>query len=609
MILILGGTTEGRIAVRVLDQSDKTFYYSTRGKSQDVHTLNGKRVTGGMNTEEMVKFCTQKGINLLIDAAHPFAVNLHQTVDEVSQELSLPVIRLERKYPPRDSRVVWCNSYQDAIDKMESHQVNRLLALSGVQTIEKLRAFWTTHDSYFRIIDRDESRALAEKQGFPAERIYYYNAGADEESLLNELHPDAILTKESGETGGFQQKLDAAFKKNIKVFAVKRPQLPSEFINVYGEHGLRKAVEKYLPSFYPLKTGFTTGSCATAAAKAALLSIIHQEQISVVPFILPDTEELSMLVKHSEWNASEASATVIKNAGDDPDVTNGLEIVATVKLLSSKQDSLDAERIRIKGGVGVGKVTLSGLGLPIGEAAINLIPRQMIKDNLERVLDENHLYDSCCEVTISVPKGAEIAKRTFNPRLGIVGGISIIGTSGIVKPFSSDAFIGSIKKEMQVGVATGTDTIVINSGAKSEKVVRALYPSLPYQSFVHYGNFIGETIKIANELKVVNLVLGIMIGKAVKLADGHLDTHSKKVVMNKEFIKQLLTDLNCSAEEVSKIEQMTLARELWEIVPESKLQSFISLLKLKCYEVCKPLLPKGKLLVILIQENGTCYVD
>lgn len=131
-------------------------------------------------------------------------------------------------------------------------------------------------------------------------------------------------------------------------------------------------------------------------------------------------------------------------------------------------------------------------------------------------------------VTISVPGGEEVAARTFNPRLGVVGGISIIGTSGIVKPFSSEAFVNSIRKEMSVAQATGSPRIVINSGAKSEKYIRSLYPELPSQAFVHYGNFIGETIRIAAELGIRQLTLGVMIGKAVKLAEGHLDTHSKK---------------------------------------------------------------------------------
>ena len=157
-------------------------------------------------------------------------------------------------------------------------------------------------------------------------------------------------------------------------------------------------------------------------------------------------------------------------------------------------------------------------------------------------------------VTISVPGGKELAARTFN-RLGIIGGISIIGTSGIVRPFSNDAFLASIRKEAEVAKAIGCSRLVINSGAKSERFLKGylserLSEELPPQMFVHYGNFIGKTLKIAAELQFDEVVMGIMIGRAVKLAEGALDTHSKKVVMNKAFLKELAAKAGCKPESV-----------------------------------------------------------
>lgn len=211
-------------------------------------------------------------------------------------------------------------------------------------------------------------------------------------------------------------------------------------------------------------------------------------------------------------------------------------------------------------------------------------------------------------VTISVPGGEEIAKRTFNPRLGIEGGISIIGTSGIVKPFSSEAFVSSIRKSMEVACATGSPRVVISSGAKSERYIKAYYPELPAQAFVHYGNFIGETLKIADKLKLPRVTLGVMIGKAVKLAEGHLDTHSKKVTMNKEFIQDIAHRTGCNEDVLTAIRNMNLARELWDIIPAEKLETFSKLLTEHCKQCCAPLLPDGELTILLISEDGKIYV-
>jgi cobalt-precorrin-5B (C1)-methyltransferase len=206
-------------------------------------------------------------------------------------------------------------------------------------------------------------------------------------------------------------------------------------------------------------------------------------------------------------------------------------------------------------------------------------------------------------VTISVPNGAEIAKRTFNPRLGIEGGISIIGVSGIVKPFSEEAFIDSIRKCMTVAKASGTERVVINSGGKSERFVKALYPDLPQQAFVEYGNYIGETLKIANELEFQRITLGVMLGKAVKLAAGHLDTHSRKATMDKAFIRQLLDEADCDID----ISNITLAREIWDRLQEDKSKVFADTVIRHCAEYCNPLVPNSSLTILLIDDNGKIY--
>lgn len=591
MILILGGTTEGRTAVKVADEAGKPYFYSTKGEWQEVPCKHGIRITGGMNAEEMKNFCLKNKIRLLVDAAHPFASQLHRAVEETGQALKLPIVRFERKYPPHTTDIIWCEDYTDAIRKLEKEGIERLLALTGVQTIGKLRSYWEKHTCWFRVLEREDSVALARKQGFDLQKLIYYHSGESEQSVLQQLQPQAILTKESGESGGFPEKVEAARRMHIPVFAVQRPLLPEHFIIVTGEHGLRKQIEKIISDFYPLRSGYTTGACATAAAKAALTALIWGEEQKTISFTIPDGEEMTLPVACIEIRKDSATATVIKDAGDDPDVTDGCSIVATVGFS-------DEPGIHFLQGEGVGRVTLPGLGLEIGSPAINETPRQMMIKELSA------LYEKGLDVIISVPRGRELAHRTFNPKLGIVDGISIIGTSGIVRPFSSEAFVDAIRREIEVCVAIGSSRLVINSGAKSERFVKQEYPELPAQAFVHYGNFIGETLKIAADLKVEAVTMGIMIGKAVKLAEGNMDTHSKKVVMNKVFLKQIAKESGCSSVVENIIEDITLARELWTLLSEEDARKFFPCLLEHCAEHCATLLPKGRLTIMLIDEEG-----
>ena len=276
MILILGGTTEGRKAVQVVESAGKPYYYSTVGNEQAIETVHAIRLTGGMDEEEMARFCREKEISLLVDAAHPFAIQLHRTLAKVSSRLRIPVVRLERQYPAHDKRLIWCTDYAAAIDRLRADGICNLLALTGVKTIAKLRPYWEQTPCWFRILNRKESLSLAESNGFPKERIIFFHEGEDEKKLLDRLHPDAILTKESGESGYFKEKVEAAQACGIPVYVIQRPPLPDSFTFVQGPEGLRKAIERLAPGFFPLRSGFTTGACATAAAKAALVALLSQ---------------------------------------------------------------------------------------------------------------------------------------------------------------------------------------------------------------------------------------------------------------------------------------------------------------------------------------------
>jgi len=601
MILILGGTTEGRLAVRVADAAGSPYWYSTRGDLQQVECKHGTHITGALDAAAMAAFCAENGIRLLVDAAHPFATELHRTVASVAESLDLPVVRVERVYAAEDEDIRWCDDYADAIRRLEADGITRLLALTGVQTIGRLKPYWEKNDCWFRILHREESLGKAAQQGFPADRLVYYEED-DEAALIARLRPQALLTKESGESGGFPQKVAAARSAGIPVYAVRRPALPAGFEVVTGEHGLRKAIEHLVPGFFPLRSGFTTGACATAAAKAALLALMGREVGERVDVLFPDGETLSLPVKEV---CSQGTATVVKDAGDDPDVTNGREIVATVAFS-------DEPGIHFLQGEGVGRVTLPGLGLPIGGPAINRVPRQMMEQNLSA------LYDGGLDVTISVPGGRELAQRTFNPKLGVVDGISIIGTSGIVRPFSNEAFVDAIRREVEVALAVGAPMLVINSGAKSEAFLKARFPDLPPQAFVHYGNFIGETLKIAADLRIPKVVMGIMLGKAVKLAEGHLDTHSKTVVMNKPFLQAVAAGAGCSPAAAAAIDRLTLARELWAALSPDDAKRFFSAILARCHTACATVYPgpdlsvipgfdRESLTILLLDEEGKVF--
>ena len=629
MILILGGTTEGKKAVGIAEEAGKTYYYSTKGDEQEISLQHGIRLTGALTQTTMKAFCRKNGIRLLVDAAHPFAEQLHATVTAVSQALGIPCVRYERMYDDLfklfneemydEYPLKLREKYEELSELLNEEGIHRVLALTGVQSIPKLKPFWKKKESecYFRILDRESSREIVRKAGFPEDRLVYYTPGKENlPELLRQLSPEVVLLKESGVSGGFSEKVNIITEQGIRLYILLRPSLPPYDQTVNGVNGMRRAIEHFLPDFLPLRSGLTTGTCATAAASAALrklLSPIPGNRIKDVSVLLPNGEKIAVPV-HSVTGSftdrrMEVSCTVIKDGGDDPDVTNGLPIVATVSIdISEEKPHTGGERqqvIQIHGGQGVGTVTLPGLGLEVGGPAINTTPRQMITENLLHILDRHPPVPTApIHVPISVPGGEEVAARTFNPRLGVVGGISIIGTSGIVKPFSSEAFVNSIRKEMSVARATGSPRIVINSGAKSEKYIRSLYPELPSQAFVHYGNFIGETIRIAAELDIRQLTLGVMIGKAVKLAEGHLDTHSKKVTMNKEFLKEIARQSGCNTATVTAIEGITLARELWELLPEAELQAFCSLLIEQCHRHCDPLLPDGELTILLITEEG-----
>ncbi len=584
MILVFGGTTEGRKAVEVLEEGGSPYFYSTKTGEQDITLHHGQRIDGALDAEAMQTFCGEHDIRLIVDAAHPFASQLHQTIAQVSESLNIPTIRYERIYPEHDSEITWIDDYSQI-----PHDIHSLLATTGVQSISKLKPLEVAGVKvFYRILNRESSIALAQKQGARMEQLCYYEDPQD-----IPVEAEAILLKESGLSGGFSEKVEAAKIRGMRIIALKRPQTPAIFTIVNGPYGLRRMVEKLLPEFYPLHSGLTTGTCATAATVAATINLLKNETPEEVPVLLPNGETIHVSVGYGD-----GYAYCIKDAGDDPDVTDGLEIRVSVKPIPADTPTRSLSgAFEILGGEGVGVFTLPGFDYPPGSPAINKAPREMIRQNLAAITSDS------LSITISVPEGETIAKRTFNPRLGIEGGISIIGVSGIVKPFSEEAFIDSIRKCMTIAKASGSSRVVINSGGKSERFVKALYPNLPQQAFVEYGNYIGETLKIAHELGIREVTLGVMLGKAVKLAAGHLDTHSRKATMDKAFISEMLHEAGCQAD----LEKITLARELWQAIPPDKTEDFCRVVLQHCMNHCRPLVPQARLTLLLIDDDGIIH--
>ena len=267
-----------------------------------------------------------------------------------------------------------------------------------------------------------------------------------------------------------------------------------------------------------LRLGYTTGSCAAAASKAAAYMLLSGRRKEHITLETPKGITLELDIEDIVISDTAVSCAVRKDAGDDPDITDGALVYSCVTYSNTPGVTID-------GGEGVGRVTKPGLDQPVGNAAINSVPRLMIKENTEEVMK---LFD-CGEglsVVISIPQGKELAKKTFNPRLGIVGGISVLGTTGIVEPMSEKALVDTIRAELSQRRALGFETALLTPGNYGAEFIRASLGTDPEKA-VQTSNFIGDTLDICRELGFKRLLLIGHIGKLVKLAGNMMNTHSK----------------------------------------------------------------------------------
>lgn len=312
-----------------------------------------------------------------------------------------------------------------------------------------------------------------------------------------------------------------------------------------------------------LRCGYTTGSCAAGAAKAAAMMLLQQKEVKEVTIDVPSGMAISLQIEDIVIQSASVRCAVKKDSGDDPDVTNGILIYATVSCCPEK-------RISITGGDGVGRVTRPGLNQPVGMAAINSVPRKMIQMEVEKVC-EKEKYEAGINIVIDVPAGEEVAKKTFNPRLGIVGGISILGTSGIVEPMSEKALLDTIQVEINMKKVKGLRNLLVTPGNYGIDYVRG-NTELSYHNAIKCSNYIGETLDMAVDAGFEKFLLIGHIGKLVKLGAGIMNTHSHQADGRMEVLAACAVEAGANLDLIKKILKCNTTNDAVDAIQEHNMQ-------------------------------------
>ncbi len=342
-----------------------------------------------------------------------------------------------------------------------------------------------------------------------------------------------------------------------------------------------------------LRYGYTTGACATAATKAALIMMIDGKIIESIEINLPVKKTAVFLIEHQKICKNYCIASVKKDGGDDPDVTTGLYIYSKVEYSTNPG-------IEITGGEGIGIVTKEGLPIKPGNPAINPVPLKMIRASAIDVLNSYGISRGL-KITISAPGGEEVAKKTCNPKLGIIGGISILGTRGIVIPFSDSSWKASIVLGIRVASRMGIDTLVFSTGGRSDAAVHKLYPHFREEQFIEIGDFLGFSVKRAVDAGIKKLVIAGMPGKISKLADNNMDLHSSKSSVNFDFLATIGKKLNYTEEIISKIGKANTVMNIMALINYDPL--FLNVLKEKSIENITRIIDNKIILSIEIIKN------
>ncbi|WP_269322094.1 cobalt-precorrin-5B (C(1))-methyltransferase [Paenibacillus sp. FSL R5-0912] len=348
----------------------------------------------------------------------------------------------------------------------------------------------------------------------------------------------------------------------------------------------------------PLRRGYTTGACAAAAAKGAALLLITGDRLPAVDIDLPAGFRHSFeLTGWQREGADSASCATVKDAGDDPDATHQAWIEAAVSWL-------DHPGVEIDGGRGVGRVTKPGLPVPVGAAAINPVPWRMILEAVSGVLEE-HGAARGLRVVISVPEGEAIALRTLNPRLGIIGGISILGTRGVVTPFSTEAYKASVVQAISVAAATGNGQIILTTGGSSEKYAMAMFAGLPEEAFIQMGEYVGFSLEHAKAYGIKKVTFVGMAGKFSKVAQGAMLIHSKNAPVDFGFLAAVAAEAGANDKQMKEITAANTASQVVDMMTDAGNSAFFeSLCRHACEESLKHM--NGGMIVemVLITMKG-----
>jgi cobalt-precorrin-5B (C1)-methyltransferase len=347
-----------------------------------------------------------------------------------------------------------------------------------------------------------------------------------------------------------------------------------------------------------LRSGYTTGACAAAATLGAAMLLRDASCPTEVWLDMPAGDKVRFILESCRFEGDTAIASVIKDAGDDPDVTQGVEICARL--------SRDPEGdIRFAAGIGVGTITKPGLALPVGEPAINPVPRRMIAGALRGIFPAGGFL-----VEIFIPEGLERAAKTMNERLGIVGGLSILGTTGIVRPISHKAWTDTLEVALDVALASGAGSVVLSTGRTSEAAARKQLSQLPEEAFVMMGDHIGYCLDACARKQVPQLSLSGQFAKLVKIACGHPQTHVRNSSLDLEQVQRWARQIDLDPADISRLELAHTARDIF--VGFGADSALIDKVAAEALRQCRKLLPSARLQLLLVDYQSQvvrCFSD
>jgi len=339
-----------------------------------------------------------------------------------------------------------------------------------------------------------------------------------------------------------------------------------------------------------LRSGFTTGACAAAAAKGAALLLRDGPPVDAVQIELPAGFRAEFRVQGQVLGDGRASCFVVKDAGDDPDVTHGVELHAQLQ----RQETPGLE---IVAGTGIGRVTKPGLAVAVGQPAINPVPRRMIEQAIATVFSDN----PGLRLTLSIPDGVQRAQKTLNARLGILGGLSLLGTSGVVRPISHQAWTDTLEVALDVALAAGVNPVVLSTGRTSELAAQSHF-QLEEEAFVMMGDHLGYTLEACHRKGVPGLALSAQFAKLLKIACGHLQTHVRHSQLDLGQLLRWGAEINLDAADCQKLELANTAREVFETFGASS--PLIERVAAEALKICRQQAPGSELSVLLVDYQG-----